>query len=113
MRFHFPRAVPWSLVSSTWEALGSGLKYRSANPCGLSMAYVRPLKKVLDMIRCLDGEDWKPDMLCAGELWVRWGCDGVPLWGRNYVTLTASLGALGARQPLQLAWLIALPYSDP
>lgn len=28
---------------------------------------------------------------CPGELWVRWGVDGVPRWSISYVTLTVAL----------------------
>ena len=115
MRDYYPRTVPWTLVLAVWKALGSGLRYRSGTSSGMTMAWVSPLRKVLDMVHCLEGEDWIPDHLRPGELWVRWGCDGVPLWGRNYITLTASLGALGMRQPLQVASLcadISPPFSD-
>ena len=44
--------------------------------------------------------NWQPDQQRPGEIWVRWGCDGVPLWARSYLTLTVSLGSLGVRQPL-------------
>ena len=48
-------------------------------------------------------EDWRPDEFAPGEIWVRWGCDGVPVWSRSFLTLTVSLGALGVFEPLHSA----------
>ena len=52
------------------------------------------------MLSCLQEEKWVPDEQRPGEIWVRWGCDGVPLWDRSYLTLTCSVGALGPGMPL-------------
>ena len=103
LRAALPRTVPWNLVAAVWKALGSGFRVHSGRPGGYTMAWVVPADKVRHMLRCLGSEDWQPDQFCAGEIWVRWGCDGAPLWSRNYLTLTVSLGALGVGKPVHSA----------
>ena len=100
MRDYYPRTVPWSLVAAVWKNLAAGLRVHCGRPMGHSVAWVDPQEKICHMLRCLEDEGWVPDQLRAGEIWVRWGADGVPLWGRSYLTLTVSVGNLGARTPL-------------
>ena len=76
---------------------------RSTKPHRWTIAFTDPIGKVLHMVRVLAAEGWTPEQWKAGELWVRWGMDGVPLWSRSYLTLTVSVGKTGPAQPLHSA----------
>ena len=76
---------------------------RSTKPHRWTIAYTDPIGKVSHMVRVLAAEGWTPEQWKAGELWVRWGMDGVPLWSRSYLTLTVSVGKTGPAQPLHSA----------
>ena len=100
MRAYYQRMVPWKLVAAAWKTLGAGLRVHCAKPSGHAIAWVHPKEKLCHMLSCLQEEKWVPDEQRPGEIYVRWGCDGVPLWDRSYLTLTCSVGALGPGMPL-------------
>ena len=57
------------------------------------------------MVQCLLNEGWAdPSAGCRpGEVWIRWGLDGVPTWGRNFLTLSVYVGAGSVRQQMHSA----------
>ena len=81
------RQVPWSCVEKTWQMLKGPKAVQPVctrvGNAGLSMAYVDPVAKILDLLQCLEPGWQQVDCPCYGELWVRWGIDGVPVWSTS------------------------------
>lgn len=87
------RTVPWTCVQAAWNWLKGprAVQPRSTNAGLFPMASVDFVEKVQHMVECMQ-PDWDvPDWPCPGELWIRWGVDGVPRWSIGYVTLTVAL----------------------
>lgn len=71
-------------MEATWNALAAGEDILSATMLhNASVAWHHPLDgKVHAMLRALKtADEWiSPDRHHPGELWLRWGMDGVPIW---------------------------------
>lgn len=87
------RQVPWSCVEAAWKWLQGprGLQPRSFNAGGFPVATVGLVDRVSHVLDCMEVGWHRPDWPCPGELWLRWGVDGVPRWSISYVTLTMAL----------------------
>jgi hypothetical protein len=87
------RQVPWSCVAAAWAWLKGPVdeKPKSFYAGGYPFAGVDLKAKVNHLLDCMEPGWVTPDWPATGELWVRWGVDGVPRWSISYVTLTVAL----------------------
>jgi hypothetical protein len=87
------RTVPWTCVQLTWEYLKGPDVERplSRYSGGWPSASVDLVRKLAHVLSVMEGGWTQPDWPKPGELWVRWGVDGVPRWKTNYLTLTMAL----------------------
>ena len=87
------RSVPWSCVTAAWEWLKGPSPERpvSFSALGFPFAMVNFQAKFEHLLQCMERGWTQPAWPRAGELWVRWGVDGVPRWSISYVTLTIAL----------------------
>ena len=87
-------SVPWTCVQDTWKVLRKGCAATcvKAGCTRSSVAIVPLLAKVEQMLGALvhANKMVTPDYPWAGELWLRWGFDGLPVWKveNKYPTLT-------------------------
>lgn len=87
------RKVPWTCVTAAWAWLkGPRAEQPRSFYAGLfPFAAVDLREKIKHLLQCMQPGWITPDWPTTGELWVRWGVDGVPRWSISYVTLTVAL----------------------
>lgn len=87
------RKVPWSCIELTWRLLkGPPSERPSSRWAGtFPMAMVPLATRFRHVMDCMEAGWQQPDWPRQGELWVRWGIDGVPRWSVSYITLTMAL----------------------
>lgn len=96
------RTVPWDCVNLTWRYLKGPIAQRpSCNYANLFMwAGVDVMQRFHFVLRCMSHRWIKADWPQHGELWVRFGVDGVPRWSISYITMTMSF--VGQHQDFSL-----------
>jgi hypothetical protein len=88
------RQVPWTCVTAAWAWLKgpAAEQPRSFYAGPFPFAGVDLKLKVTHLLECMEHGWTNPAWPSEGELWIRWGVDGVPRWAVSYVTLTVALG---------------------
>ena len=87
------RTVPWPCVEATWEYLKGPIVERPVSTYAgiFPFATVDLVYRLAHVLHVLEPGWEQPDWPQHGELWLRWGIDGVPRWRTHYVTLTMAL----------------------
>ena len=84
----YGRRVPWTCVGVAWKWLQGPHKPLSINAQGFNVAFLNLEGRFKHVMECMESGWQDSSWPREGELWVRWGVDGVPRWSSHYVTMT-------------------------